>query len=711
MTFLNPYALWSAAVLIPALLSLYFLKLRRVEVTVSSTFLWRRSIQDLQVNSLFQRLRRNILLFLQLLFLVLVVLALSAPGCEGMEAGGRSVIILVDVSASMAAEDVPGGRLEAVKAEAVKLVRGLWTREEDTRNRRQARPADEAMVIAFADRTEIVCPFTRDLGELESAVAGLQVRHAVTNLPDALEVVRAQAESRRNAPHLYLLTDGKVGRTAELELKIDEIHVITPPPVDGKSDDNLGFSQFAVRRNAASGDGGPQALAELVNASAGPVSATLRVTLDGKPITVETADGKFGNEIEVEVPGRSAAPGPDGETAPGRRRIDFRLPAFVSTGEQARPISGVVAVELSRKDSLALDDKAWDVLPPTGRPRCLLATAGPTDPVRSPMVAVTRAMDFADFEVKAGPQFQVGSLLGENGQAAYDLVIFDGFAPEDPLPPGRYLFFGAVPPLRDKDRARAGEADARLAADGEVGDPSVRINFIENHPLLSAVRFDEVSIFRAPDFRLPAYATCIAQGIGRRTVDGKPTDREVDLIGEIVQDGSVYVIVAFNVNPRLGTVVNTDWWVQPGFAVFMQNAILHLARGASPESRQVSPGRPLEVTFDASVKSVVLTDPAGRRLQLKTADGRLHYADTTRVGVYTVTPEVGEPRAYAVNLFDRRESDIAPVPDGKVMINHAPVDTSNSVAERRNDGWWWLLMSALALLMAEWYIYNRKVHI
>src|SRR4051812_42054663 len=79
-SFLNPWmAAAAAGIAVPALLILYFLKLRRREMAVSSTLLWRKAIQDLQVNAPFQRLRRNLLLLLQLLLLVLLCLALSRP--------------------------------------------------------------------------------------------------------------------------------------------------------------------------------------------------------------------------------------------------------------------------------------------------------------------------------------------------------------------------------------------------------------------------------------------------------------------------------------------------------------------------------------------------------------------------------------------------------------------------------------------------------
>ena len=67
----------------PAVLSLYFLKLKRRELVVPSTLLWKKAMEDIHVNSIWQRLRKNLLLYLQLLFLALIVLACLRPGWIG----------------------------------------------------------------------------------------------------------------------------------------------------------------------------------------------------------------------------------------------------------------------------------------------------------------------------------------------------------------------------------------------------------------------------------------------------------------------------------------------------------------------------------------------------------------------------------------------------------------------------------------------------
>ncbi len=63
--FLNTLGGWQWLIMaaVPAaIVLLYFLKLKRQPLEVPSTYLWSRTIEDLHVNTIWQRLRRNILL-------------------------------------------------------------------------------------------------------------------------------------------------------------------------------------------------------------------------------------------------------------------------------------------------------------------------------------------------------------------------------------------------------------------------------------------------------------------------------------------------------------------------------------------------------------------------------------------------------------------------------------------------------------------------
>src|ERR671938_293109 len=66
MPFATPLALLGL-LFVPAVVAMYLLKLRRDEAVVPSTLLWNRLVADVEANAPWQRLRRSLLLLLQLL--------------------------------------------------------------------------------------------------------------------------------------------------------------------------------------------------------------------------------------------------------------------------------------------------------------------------------------------------------------------------------------------------------------------------------------------------------------------------------------------------------------------------------------------------------------------------------------------------------------------------------------------------------------------
>src|SRR5204862_8083168 len=99
MNFLAPFGFAFAAA-IPVVIVFYLLKREPVVKLVSSTLLWQKFLAETQANAPFQRLRKNWLLFLQLLMLALVVVALSRPFFKGNASESRLRVLILDGSAS-----------------------------------------------------------------------------------------------------------------------------------------------------------------------------------------------------------------------------------------------------------------------------------------------------------------------------------------------------------------------------------------------------------------------------------------------------------------------------------------------------------------------------------------------------------------------------------------------------------------------------------
>src|SRR5436189_812959 len=167
---------WGALLLFlvpPLLILLYFLKLRRKPLSVPSTFLWRKSIEDLHVNSLFQWLRQNVLLLLQLLAVLMFVYSLLAPRFHAAKSHGKHYILMIDNSASMSATDVQPNRLEVAKLEALKEIDASGD-------------DDSGMVIVFNSAAEIRQSYTTNRHLLRQVVRAVEPTQRVTRIDEAL---------------------------------------------------------------------------------------------------------------------------------------------------------------------------------------------------------------------------------------------------------------------------------------------------------------------------------------------------------------------------------------------------------------------------------------------------------------------------------------------------------------------------------------------
>ena len=181
MSFLAPAFLWLLAA-IPLVIALHFLRNRRRHQVVSAIFLWQVASEQASVQ---RRFALWWLLLLQILAIALLALALAQPVLAGQGVPDR--VIVIDASASMAAEDPDGVRLVKAVAGASELI---------------SEGGRVALIRAGSDAT-VLTPLTDSQGELSSALAGIQAADARAELDRALELALGLAPGAE----VHLFTD------------------------------------------------------------------------------------------------------------------------------------------------------------------------------------------------------------------------------------------------------------------------------------------------------------------------------------------------------------------------------------------------------------------------------------------------------------------------------------------------------------------------
>ncbi len=240
MGFLTPLALTFAALSIPILI-LYMLKLRRRDVLVSSTLLWQRLLRDREANAPWQRLRRNLLLLLQLLILALLTLALARPFFPTPSIVSGSVVVLLDGSASMQATDVEPTRFEAARRAAREIVAGLGA-------------SDVATLIVVGPQPQVLASATSDRTLLRRALDGAVPTNGPADWEAAFALAAAGLAGAADT-QVVIISDGALPETL--------------PPLPGEvrfvgvggGADNLAITALATREGPA----GPQAFLRVVN--------------------------------------------------------------------------------------------------------------------------------------------------------------------------------------------------------------------------------------------------------------------------------------------------------------------------------------------------------------------------------------------------------------------------------------------------------------
>lgn len=483
MTFLSPLA-FALLALIPPIIALYLLKLRRQDYEVSSVYLWQRFVRDVEANAPWQRLRRNLLLLLQVLFLLLLILALVRPATPTEGVAGQSVVLVLDHSASMAATDEAGplgqptSRLASAKQAAAEMVTHL----PDT--------ARVTVIAAAGGQVDLLTSATQDPRQALNAIDSIQPTLLNSDLDPALTLAEAIV-AREASAEIVVLSDG----------------ALKPPPDSsarlvafGRSDANQAINTVSISPAA---DGRLTLFAQADNYSSAATQRRLIVEVDGAPFAAVDLDLPPAGHVEQVI---EAIP-PEAET------VDVYL-------------------QPSDEDVLPLDDRARLVVRPAEPARVTVVTDGNFFLQTALSLLDGRRVGVAVETTTVAPANLLPNQAATSPDDLNTVHIFDRTLPEA-LPPGNLLLI--APP-----QSVAGLFDMT----GHLDNPALEVAQPE-HPLVDNLSLADAQILATQVISAGAWARTVVAGYADQT---RPNSRPVPLLlaGEI--DGRRIAILAFDLH-------------------------------------------------------------------------------------------------------------------------------------------------------------------
>lgn len=660
MTWLTPLAgAILAAAVVPPLVLLYFLRLRRSSSPIASTLLWQRSVEDLTANAPFQRLRFGILLLLQLLALAMLAIAIMQPRLEAQKRDGGRTVFLIDNSASMTATDNKDDatRLTVAKNRARSLVEEMYA------GGFMADAVGETMIIAFSDRAEVVSRFTDSKTSLLNAIDRIQPTHGESRLAEALQLARAyttnvnpdqQDRPMDDPATIELFTDGRIQDLKDQVLRGETLnyHAIGNPEADNVAIAAVSVDRPYDRPTAV------EVFISLINYN--PVEITgceVQLSIDGTGVGVR--------EIDL----RPAETTEDGALKPARHNLVF-LPF-------EQPRGAVIEVAIVRNDDLAADNIANVVLPPARKLK--VALVEPKSRVLS-FALEGLSLSELNLSMTAG---ELEALIAADNIDAYDVYFLDNCVPME-MTAGRFVTFGVTPPLEGLNPYGEGTAQVVLSTDSD-------------HPTMRYVNFD--NIFVGTSTLLEPTRDV------RKIIEGT----EGPLMVEVIRGPLAVIHVAFDpLESNMPLLRSFPTWVYN-----VVDYLGHLGEGVATQGGK--PGEALTARVPANAQNVRIELPNGTNEILTPSEtSEVSWGPARLAGVYQVSwdqPEAEDRirRDFAVNLLSDREGDI--VPRETLVIGSTVTKGDLGTRAAYTPLWPWAVGVCLMLMMTEWWIFHRRARI
>ncbi|UJF35104.1 vWA domain-containing protein [Paenibacillus hexagrammi] len=255
MHFASLNALWFLSAL-PIIAGLYLLKRHYLDKEVPSQLLWKRALQQLEANRPWQRLQKQLLLWLQLLAALLMVGALMKPFVPAWDhaAAKPHVWFVLDASGSMQALTGVSTRMEQAKRQILSFAK-------------EHAAYSTYSLLVIKDQPHIALQNQSDLKLLEEALSEVDPSYGHAAYMETLSLASALTRDEKNA-------EVRVYSDCEWTESAEGIVFSVPVTVEkldtSNSAGNVSILQFGVNHSSEGDE--EQAVAVYKNWGAEPVS-------------------------------------------------------------------------------------------------------------------------------------------------------------------------------------------------------------------------------------------------------------------------------------------------------------------------------------------------------------------------------------------------------------------------------------------------------
>ena len=192
---------WPIALLllVPVIILFYLLKQRAVEHPYSSIYLWKELYQNRRSDTPWEKLKKNILMILQILTLLVLIFALCSPYLLKGGTGAKNVILVFDTSGSMNMEYENGkSRLDVAKEQAISYL--------------QEQGSDTAitLIVSGDDEALLLQSNVKDKSKAISKIKSLEAACTAGSLDTAIDMVRTLQGQFDDGSEAVFYTDSYV---------------------------------------------------------------------------------------------------------------------------------------------------------------------------------------------------------------------------------------------------------------------------------------------------------------------------------------------------------------------------------------------------------------------------------------------------------------------------------------------------------------------